>query len=70
MKNIITREQKYALKQYITQFGRFWKVKLFEDWSVSQSPQFKGEYFYLQQLRNQQGPEWLYRLTTKKALEL
>ena len=65
----ITREQKEALLTYretkILQ-GEDWKEKLSTDWAKATYPGVsKAHAPLLQQVRNQQGPEWLNNLKDK-----
>jgi hypothetical protein len=55
---MITTEQQTELDSYKAWAGADWKQRLLEDWMRSGS-YYPGEWAYLQQLRNQQGPKWL-----------
>jgi hypothetical protein len=62
----ITREQKEALMAYRESKGDDWKEKLNEDWANASYPGVtKAHAPLLQQVRNQQGPEWLSNLKDK-----
>ena len=62
----ITREQKEALMAYRESKGAEWKEKLSADWAKASYPGVsKAHAPLLQQVRNQQGPEWLSNLKDK-----
>ncbi len=55
----LTPEQRSHLLQYAEENGHAWKQKLNLDW-MRAAARGKGEHSgYLQQVRNQLGPEWL-----------
>lgn len=57
-----TPKQLAALREYAEQFGTGWKERLNADWwSAGIGTGYKGEWAYLQQLRNRSefGPRWL-----------
>ena len=60
-----TTEQLAEIRRYAAWAGRTWKSKLRAAWYNAAEPGYPGEYCYLQQLRNEQGPSWLnrYKLT-------
>jgi hypothetical protein len=52
--------QLVALREYAEQFGTDWKERLAADWlNAGTGTSFKGDFAYLQQLRNGYGPSWL-----------
>ena len=53
-----TDEQLAAIRDYAAWAGRKWKDELRADWYRSGS-RWPGEYYLLQQVRNNYGPEWL-----------
>lgn len=62
----LTPEQREALLQYAEENGHAWKQKLNLDWMHS-AARVRGEHSgYLQQVRNQLGPEWLSRVTLEQ----
>ena len=62
----ITREQKDALMAFREGHGTEWKEKLGAMWMKANYPGVpKANAPLLQQLRNQQGPEWLHNLKDK-----
>jgi len=62
----ITREQKDALMAFREGHGAEWKEKLGAMWMKASYPGVpKADAPLLQQLRNQQGPEWLHDLKDK-----
>jgi hypothetical protein len=59
--NDLTPEQAEALKAFASSNGRTWKMKLSDMWANGQDAnQTNGG--LLRQIRNQQGPSWLYKL--------
>ena len=56
-------EQRAALRDYAARNGRDWKRKLSDDWSRAGSARFdRDRWSLLQQVRNQFGPSWLYKV--------
>ena len=48
----LTPEQAAALAEYREQAGRKWKEQLMADWMRGGSNHYRGEWAYLQQIRN------------------
>ena len=59
----MTIEQAESLISYAEQFGDNWKSLLMQDWMRGGSKSFRGEWCYLQQLRNTVGPSGLKEIT-------
>lgn len=57
-------DQLRAIHDYKEQIGRDWKKKLSDDWlqAGGRTP-YRGEWAYLQQVRNRLGPSWLKKVT-------
>jgi hypothetical protein len=55
----LTPDQATAVRAYAAQHGPTWKAKLADDWMRAGSRTYRGEWCYLQQVRNQHGPKWL-----------
>lgn len=54
----LTQEQKNELESYAKWAGKDWKRQLRFDWMKANS-KYPGEWAFLQQIRNQFGPDWL-----------
>ena len=65
----LTVDQLNAVKAYAEQHGDDWKTSLQSDWMRSGSATYRGEWAYLQQLRNRLGPKWLYDFQLTELLE-
>jgi hypothetical protein len=65
----LTVDQLNAVKAYAEQHGEDWKTSLQSDWMRSGSATYRGEWAYLQQLRNRLGPKWLYDFQLTELLE-
>jgi|SRR5690349_5339753 len=65
----LTPEQAAAIRAYAAQHGRTWKDQLLSDWMRAGSRTYRGEWCYLQQIRNQKGPSWLRSMTLEPATE-
>src|SRR5690349_4719146 len=65
----LTPEQAAAIRAYAAQHGRTWKDQLLSDWMRAGSRTYRGEWCYLQQVRNQKGPSWLRSMTLEPATE-
>jgi hypothetical protein len=48
----LTQEQQQALDEYRTLAGKRWKEQLMADWMRGGSNLYRGEWAYLQQVRN------------------
>lgn len=60
--NELTEEQKAALKRFKERHGRYWKNELRKKWiGIPSHYSYGVDEPLLQQIRNQFGPEWLYR---------
>lgn len=57
--DVLTTEQRKTLIDYARFRGANWKAKLNRDWMRAGSDWRGGSYAFLQQIRNQHGPEWL-----------
>lgn len=65
----LTPEQADAIRSYAAQHGRTWKDQLLTDWLNAGSRTYRGEWCYLQQIRNQKGPSWLRAMTLEPVTE-
>lgn len=62
----LTPEQREHLLAYAEENGHAWKQKLNLDW-MRAAARVRGEHSgYLQQVRNQLGPEWLSKVTLEQ----
>ena len=62
--DLLSDEQLEALSAYARQLGKNWKEHLLTDWmNAGEKTRFKGEWAYLQQIRNKLGPSWLSRIS-------
>jgi hypothetical protein len=62
-----TTEQINAVIHFARYHGRYWKAELSGCWITGHYPSGVDS-CYLQQVRNQFGPEWLAKFSLKKAL--
>ena len=65
----LTVDQLNSVKANAEQHGDDWKTSLQSDWMRSGSATYRGEWAYLQQLRNRLGPKWLYDFQLTELLE-
>jgi hypothetical protein len=61
----LTTEQFNALARFARYHGRCWKAELRGCWITGHYPSFMDS-GYLQQVRNQFGPDWLIKFNLKK----
>lgn len=62
----LTPGQRDDLLQYASENGHAWKQKLNSDW-MRAAARVRGEHSaFLQQVRNQLGPEWLHKVTLEQ----
>ena len=64
--DLLTRSQKETLMAFREGNGADWKEKLLAQWNVSKYPGLSQDQSApLQQIRNQKGPSWLFKISDK-----